>query len=315
MKTSLGAFQDGFELSSTERAYPKLLRDLAAPPERLYVRGRSPELLDGPALAVIGSRDATPYGKAATELAVRIAVEAGLTIVSGGAVGCDGMASREALRRGGRQIVVLGCGADVAYPKRHAGMFRRIVDSGGLIVSLEPWGMQPRRYCFPKRNVVIAALARAVFIAEARAPSGTFSTAAAALDLGRDVLAVPGSIFSPTSGGTNYLISEGAVCVADEDALETALARIFNLLRHEQGMEPATPGSDPDERRVVRALTATPMTMADLATALALPGRRAGDVVGRLLLKGLVVQLRDGRYGASDTAYLLQTSFGHHGVP
>lgn len=309
----VGANRDGYELTQHDPRYPKKLLDLPNPPERLYVRG-SIEILEFPSLSIVGTRDPTPYGKAATELAARIGVEAGLTIVSGGAIGCDGIAGRETLARGGRHVIIPGCGADVVYPRRNADLFQKTLESGGLILSLEPWGMQPRKYLFPKRNAIIAALSEAIYIAEARVPSGTFTTAEVALQVGREILVVPGSIFSPTSAGTNYLISEGAVCIANEDALETAFARIYQTLRHEQGFETITPGTNEEEQCLLRAITASPLSINEISQALSLNNTRTIQLLGDLTLRGLVELTRDGRYSASSTAFLMQTSFGHNGM-
>lgn len=222
------------ELAYDDPAYPPALRDLTDAPRRLYLRG-DPAALSAPGLAIIGTRRATPYGEAVSELAARIAVEAGISVISGGAIGCDQAAGYEALERGGRHVVVLGCGADVVYPASSELLMERAIRQGGAVVSVVGWGTQPRRYLFPQRNRIIAALSRAVFIAEAGLPSGTFSTAEAALELGHEVLAVPGSIFSPLSRGTNYLLAEGACCIADEEALEVAVSRIFGTLRFTHG--------------------------------------------------------------------------------
>lgn len=197
-----------FELHPGDALYPETVLELSDVPQTLYVRG-NPEVLSTPALSIIGARKASPYGLAVAELAAKVAVEAGVTVVSGGAVGCDQASGWAAVNAGGKHVVVLGTGADVVYPRSSAGLITRTLDTGGAVVSISPWGMGPRKFAFPRRNRVIAALSQALFVSEAGMPSGTFSTAEAAMDLGRELLAVPGSILSPESRGTNYLIANG----------------------------------------------------------------------------------------------------------
>lgn len=202
--------EETFELHPGDALYPDTVLELSDVPQTLYVRG-DPAVLSTPALSIIGARKASPYGLAVAELAAKVAVEAGVTVVSGGAVGCDQASGWAAVNAGGRHVVVLGTGADVVYPRSSAGLITRTLETGGAVVSISPWGMGPRKFAFPRRNRVIAALSQALFVSEAGMPSGTFSTAEAAMDLGRELLAVPGSILSPESRGTNYLIANGSL--------------------------------------------------------------------------------------------------------
>ena len=187
-----------FELTLDDERFPDGVRELEDAPERLYAWGNL-DVLNAPALAVIGARSATPYGIAVAEIAGRVAAQSSVAVVSGGARGCDAAAGTAALDAGGVHIAVLGCGADVVYPRSSATLLARTIEAGGLILSLDPWGSPPRKWAFPRRNRVIAALSSAVMITEAGLPSGTFSTAETAMDLGRELLAVPGSILSPQS--------------------------------------------------------------------------------------------------------------------
>lgn len=195
----MGKPADGIELHRGDERYPKTVEELANPPQTLYVRG-DPSILDAPSLSIIGARKSTPYGRAIAEMAGRIAAESGIVVVSGGARGCDQAGGMGALNAGGRHVVVLGTGADVVYPSSAGRLIDRSLLQGGCVLSLEPWGTQPMKWAFPKRNQVIAALSGATFVAEAGMPSGTFSTAEAANALGRELLAAPGSIFSPSLG-------------------------------------------------------------------------------------------------------------------
>lgn len=295
-----------------DATYPAGLLELPDAPQRLYVRG-SVDVLDHPGLAIVGTRRPTPYGIAATELAARVAVEAGLSVVSGGAVGCDQAAGLETLARGGRHVIVLGGGADVIYPASSGKLIEQTVASGGAVVSIAPWGTRPMRYLFPRRNRIIAALSQAVFVGEAGMPSGTFSTAEAAIDLGHEVLAVPGSIFSPQSRGANYLIGIGACCIADEEALELALSRIFGYLRSSRARGPEHLSDDPRVERVLRALVSSPLRSDDIARLLGLDARGCLEFLSCLMVEGRIEQLVDGRYAATKETLHALTSFGHNG--
>lgn len=302
------------EIAFASELYPAALRDLPDPPRRLYVRG-DPAAMGAPCLAIIGSRRPTPYGTAVAQMAARVAAESGVTVVSGGALGCDMAAGTSALDAGGRHVAVLGSGADVAYPRRAAPMLRRILETGGAIVSLTPWGTQPMRWAFPKRNRVIAGLSAAVMVTEAGMPSGTFSTAEAAMEIGREVLAVPGSILSPLSRGANALISDGATCIVDADALETAISRIFGLLRFCRPGPTGIGGLSEEGRRVVAALTASPLRIEGIASMLGVGVHDAMMLVSELTVAGAVEQLLDGSFSVTAAALHAQAPFGHNGGP
>ena len=291
--------------------YPPGILDLANAPKRLYMLG-NPEALQGPAIAIVGTRRPTPYGIALTELAAKLAVEAGITVVSGGAIGCDQAAGMKALACGGVHVVVLGCGADVIYPSSSRKLIDKTLDAGGAVVSIAPWGTKPQRFLFPQRNRVIAALSEAVFIGEAGIPSGTFSTAEAAMELGREVLVAPGSVFSPESRGANYLISVGACCITDEESLEIALSRIFGVLRHPHGPLREVESADPREQRVLRGLAASPMRSEDIARLAGLDARGCLEFLSDLMISGRVEQLIDGRYALTKEVLHAMTAIGQN---
>lgn len=305
------AFEGRTDLRRGDENYPTRLMDLPAPPPVLHVRGDL-NALKGPALAIIGSRRASPYGIAVAELAGRLAAESGITVVSGGARGCDQAAGAAALRAGGRHVIVLGTGADVVYPPSAKPLVDRTLAVGGCLVSLEPWGARPHRWAFPKRNRIIAALTSATFVAEAGMPSGTFSTAETADDLGREVLAAPGSIFSPESRGSNFLIANGACCVSDEEALETAISRIFGTLRFCRPPVDNTGGVDGRSRRVLDMLVANPMRPDDIAASMGLDGPACLVLLSGLEVGGMVVRMADGRISPSKSALQLYTRLGHN---
>ena len=222
------------ELLPSSADWPVGLAELTHPPEKLYLIG-NPDALSQPAIAIVGSRKATPYGLICAQRFARRAAFQGLTVVSGGAVGCDQAAHQGALELESQTIVVLGCGADVVYPNKAKPLFEQILANGGLIVSELPWGAPPASWAFVKRNRLIAALAEATLIIEAGIPSGTFSTADATLALGRELLVVPGSILSKQSAGCNYLLSQGAWPIIDDKSFDTALFEIFAMQSFSSG--------------------------------------------------------------------------------
>jgi len=189
--------------------FPQRLRDIYAPPCVLYVQGELYPVDDTVLIAIVGTRQITEYGlEAATKLAIGLASH-GVVVVSGLALGVDTAAHRGALKGGGKTIAVIGCGLDINYPASNSEL-RRLISAHGAIVSEYPPGTQPMAFTFPVRNRIIAGLSLGTVVVEAGASSGALITASLAVEMGRDVFAVPGSIFSPLSEGTNKLLRDGA---------------------------------------------------------------------------------------------------------
>ena len=189
--------------------YPPGLRHLSPPPPVLYLRGETPDA-ETPAIAIVGSRRADAYGREAADLFARALAAAGVTVVSGFAQGIDAAAHRATLAvPGGRTVAVLGCGLGVDYPRGHRGLGEEIAERGTLLTEF-PCGLVPRGWHFPLRNRSIAALSAGTLVVQAALRSGSLITAHHALDLGREVWAVPGRIFDEGSLGANALIREGA---------------------------------------------------------------------------------------------------------
>jgi DNA processing protein len=188
--------------------YPPLLTQLHDPPGEIYVRG-DVDVLSRPAVAVVGARSCSGYGAHVAREVARELASAGIAVVSGMARGIDGEAHRGALDAGGATVAVLGCGIDRDYPRAHAQLAERIRASGA-VVSEYPKGVEPAPWRFPARNRIIAGLSLATVVVEARERSGALITADFALELGRDVFAVPGEITSALSAGTNDLLRQGA---------------------------------------------------------------------------------------------------------
>ena len=191
-----------------EARYPQLLAQLHDPPRQLHVRG-DPEVLAQPSVAVVGARSCSPYGAQVAHDLARALTGAGVVVVSGLARGIDGEAHRGALEAGGATVAVLGCGIDRDYPRSHAELAGRIRQSGA-VVSEYPPGVEPAPWRFPARNRIIAGLCLATVVVEARERSGALITADFALELGREVFAVPGEITAALSAGTNDLLRQGA---------------------------------------------------------------------------------------------------------
>lgn len=296
-----------FELELGSSGYPKALANLARPPKRLYGVGCAGALSEG--LAVVGARKATPYGRSCARRFATMAAERGVTVISGGARGCDAVAHEAALAVGAPTVAFLGGGCDRLYPAEHRGLFQRIVDGGGAVVSEREWSFPPMPYAFRERNRLIAGLARATLIVEAGLPSGTFSTADEALAANREVLVVPGSIASPAPAGANRLIYQGATPIVDDDSFADQLLALFGCLRSPARPPAADVGSVTlleaplDGGPLLEALSAEPLGMEQLL-AVARTARPEGDALTALMVwlakatrEGLVAQYPDGRYG------------------
>ena len=206
-------------LTLADAAYPRQLLEIPDPPPLLYVAGNA-HLLASPGLALVGSRNATPQGLENAHAFARAFSEAGLTIVSGLAIGVDSAAHRGGLKGRGSTIAVLGTGIDVTYPRRN-GPLATEISSRGALVSEFPLGTEPHAGNFPRRNRLISGLARGCLVVEAALDSGSLITARLAVDQGREVFAIPGSIHSPLSKGCHALIKQGAKLVESaQDVLE-----------------------------------------------------------------------------------------------
>jgi DNA processing protein len=206
-------------LTLADADYPQALLDIPDPPVVVYAKGRL-ALLAAPSIAVVGSRNATTQGILNAEKFSEVLSQAGLTIVSGMALGIDTAAHQGGLRGNGSTIAVIGTGADIVYPARNRGLAHQIA-AGGCIISEYPLGMPAIAANFPRRNRIISGLSRAVLVIEAAAQSGSLITARSAAEQGRDVFAIPGSIHSPLSKGCHLLIKQGAKLVESaQDILE-----------------------------------------------------------------------------------------------
>ena len=263
-----------------DEGYPAALLDLHAPPRVLWAIGDL-AVLRPPVVAIVGTRKATPYGERATREIAGALARAGACIVSGMARGIDGFAHRAALDVGGRTVAVLGTGVDVPYPAGHRPLHARI-RANGLLLSEELPGAHAGPGSFPKRNRLIAALASVTIVVEAPQKSGALNTSAQALELGRTVAAVPGPIDTPQSVGTNILLRDGAIVIAEvADALQLV------------GLTPPSRRPDPEvatpaEQAVWTALADGALDVDTLAVRSGLPARECLAAVTTLELTGAI---------------------------
>ena len=269
-----------------DRDYPARLKDISDYPPILYVGG---SLLpaDEWCLAVVGTRRVSVYGRQVTEEITADLARNKITIVSGLAKGTDTIAHRSALDAGGRSIAIFGCGLDIVYPSENASLARSIIQQGALI-SEYPLGVRPRPDNFPRRNRIMSGLSLGVLVVEAGDTSGALITANMALEQGREVFAIPGSILSPASRGTNRLIQEGAKLVRGyADILEE-----LNLTTVAQQMEmkELIPASD-TESMLLKQLSAEPIHIDELCRNSGLHISAISSTLAMMELKGMVKQI------------------------
>lgn len=272
--------------------YPPLLAEIDDPPRALYLRGRLDHGLR--AVAVVGSRRATPYGlRTARRLAAGLA-RAGVVVVSGLARGIDAAAHRAALDAGGITWAVLGSGVDRVYPPEHAELAEQIAASGGAVLSELPLGGPPAARHFPMRNRVVAGLSWATVVVEGDLRSGALITARAALAQGRELLAVPGPVDSPLSEGPHALLRAGAAPLC-------ALADLLELLPGRPSAPPdeapAAPAlRDPDEAKILGCVSSDTLSLEELASGTGLGLPRLAGLLARLEQRGLLLSLPGQRY-------------------
>lgn len=230
-------------LRQEDEAYPELLKQIHDAPKILFVKGDLAVLSD-PQIAVVGSRNMSPYGRDNAKAYASYLAGCGLTITSGMALGIDGVAHQAALEAGANTIAVLGTGIDVVYPKRHEDLYEKIAEQGA-IVSEYPLGTPAIPNFFPRRNRIISGLSIGVLVVEAAIRSGSLSTARHAMEQNREVFAIPGSIHHPLSRGCHYLLKNGAKCVeSGQDILEECQQQLASFLAANQGTPQLNPAAN-----------------------------------------------------------------------
>lgn len=278
---------------NTKKLYPLLLKEIACPPQFLFVRGNHELLNSSLCIAVVGTRKISEYGERVLREIIPPLVKAGAVIVSGLAFGVDGKAHEITLQHGGKCIAVFGCGVNEIYPKEHRSLAQRILENGGALISELPPGESPRTHHFPARNRIISGLSKATIIVEAKKKSGSLITAQFALDQNRDVFAVPGSIFSENQEGTNHLILEGAIPLVSKEELLVQL----NLAEATVNTTPVPLTFDSREEELLFEALREPRSIDELKNTVNLDLPVISQFLSLLELKGLVKNYGNTRYG------------------
>ena len=273
--------------------YPARLEELDTAPPVIYLKGKLvPE--DEWAVAIVGTRRITAYGRQITESIVRTLVRSGVTIVSGLARGVDGIAHQTALDAGGRTIAVLGSGLDRIYPPEHRGLAEQMIKNGALICDY-PMGTPPDARNFPPRNRIIAGLSLAIVVVEAGRKSGALITAEFAADQGREVFAVPGNVLAPQSKGTNWLIQQGAHPLLEPEEILHTLE--LTMLASQQQARTVLP-ADATEAQLFALLDHQPRHVDEIRAQTNLPIEKVTAALAMMELKGMVRQESGMRYYA-----------------
>ena len=277
--------------------YPRALREIHDPPLLLYARGRI-ELLGAASVAIVGSRNPTPQGARDAEAFARALSDAGLCIVSGMALGIDAAAHRGGLDGAGASVAVLGTGADRTYPPANAALADRLL-AEGCMVSEFPVDTPPHKRNFPRRNRLISGMSRGVLVVEAATESGSLITAREALEQGRDVFAIPGSIHAPLAKGCHSLIKQGAM-------LAECAADVLEALGYHAA--PVQDGEDDGERvprdAVLRAIGHATLSIDQLVTLTGLAAPELAAHLARLEMRGSIASVPGGRFQRAENGVI-----------
>ena len=247
-------------LTIDDMDYPDELRNIADPPVFLFAKGNI-ALLNEPSIAIVGTRAMSSYGKRVVEELVPAFVRAGLTTVSGLALGIDAEVAKETMHADGNTIAVLGHGLAAMYPRSNARLADTIVEKNGLLLTEFPLQMRPDKYTFPSRNRIIAGLSLGTIVAEAADQSGSLITASLALEYGREVFAVPGQIFDKNYEGAHHLIIKGgARLITNAEDILTELG----IVAPEAGKESTYHAQTPEEQTLLERLSSMPQSVNDL---------------------------------------------------
>jgi len=283
---SLGR-HEGYAVTSTDPAYPARLVQIPDPPPLLYVLGAAD--LGAPAVAIVGTRRCTGYGRAVARRLGRDLSRRGIAVVSGMARGIDAAAHEGALEGGGATVAVLGCGVDVAYPAQNRGLYRRILSAGAMVSEL-PMGVRPEPGSFPRRNRIISGLSLGVVLVETPARSGALITASCALDQNREVFAVPGDVTDGRSAGCHRLLRDGACLVEGVEEIVEELAQLLPAWAAAP-VEELAPQLGLVEGLVLERLDTRGRHLDALVRDTSLAPPELLEVLLRLELEGLVAQL------------------------
>jgi len=278
-------------LTLADTAYPRLLLEIADPPPLLYLTGRG-ELLERPALAMVGSRNATAQGARNAQQFGRAFSDAGLTVVSGLALGIDAAAHLGGLEGKSSTIAVLGTGPDIVYPRQNAELSAQIAERGLLLTEF-PLGTAGSANHFPRRNRLISGLARGCLVVEAALASGSLITARAALEQGREVFAIPGSIHSPLSKGCHALIKQGAKLV---ESAEDVLSELSGFQRMAASSPRGAPSAASADDPLLAYMGFDPIDLDSLCARSGMSVERVSSELLRLELGGRIASLPGGAF-------------------
>jgi len=278
------------KITIQDKEYPKLLKEIYDPPQELFFLGEIKAEENLP-LAIVGTRKVSNYGKQVTTELSRGLARAGFTIISGLALGVDGLAHQSALDVGARTVAVLGCGLDNIYPPVHKKLAEQIVKSGGAIISEYPPGTMPLKHHFPARNRIISGLSLGTLVVEAPETSGALITAKCALEQNREVLAVPGNIFNQNSFGTNQLIKLGAKAITKiEDVFE-----VFNLEPLKNQRKKIEPANE-EEKIILDILSKEPNNIDEIVKKSNLDAATVNSTLIMMEISGKIKNLGGGNY-------------------
>jgi DNA processing protein len=282
----------------SDERYPARLRTIADPPPLLYVKGEMIER-DDKAVAIVGSRSASDYGRRVARDLARGLASMGFTVVSGMARGIDGMAHEAAMNRGGRTLAVLGSGVERAYPAEHEQLYQRISENGAVISEL-PIGTRPMAFNFPARNRLISGLSLGVVVVEATEKSGSLITASLAVDQGREVFAVPGEVGASRSRGSHRLIRQGAKLVENVDDILEEIAPQLSTRGHGVISAPLSlpPSASADARKIFALLQENSLQVDEVIEGSGLVASRVWEILLDLELQGYVRQSPGKKYAA-----------------
>ncbi|HEY4717138.1 MAG TPA: DNA-processing protein DprA [bacterium] len=273
-------------VTRAQREYPEMIKTIYDPPVIFYTAGNV-EYLNTKCIAMVGSREPTPYGREVARMLAKDLCGAGLTIVSGFAAGIDSEAHSATLEAGGRTIAVFGCGIDIVYPKFNKTLYKQVC-SGGLAVSEFSPGVKPLRENFPKRNRIISGLSLGVVVIEAGIDSGSLITAESAIEQGREIFAIPGRVTSEKNSGCHKLIKSGAKLVENaDDILEELGTFRKNLPKKKVQIELKM---DPDEKNVVETLKGGKKQIDIIIRESNLPSSSVTSILTKLEIEGVVTQ-------------------------
>ncbi len=283
-------------LTLDDREYPELLKKIKNPPFVLYGKGQVPDdTWFSRSIAVVGTRKTTYYGREVTKFLAEDLTAAGLTIVSGLAIGVDAVAHMICIENGGKTIAVLGCGVDCCYPKENIGIYNSIIKNKGCIVSEYPLGQSPTKGSFPARNRIIAGLSNGVVVTEGAEDSGSLITADFAIQFGRKVFAVPGPITSSMSKGPYKLISRGAKLVTSAGDILKEL-KIKNEKLKIKIQKSKVKDATKDELEILNLLQNEPLHFDELAKRTKFDSSKIGSLLSLMEIKGLVRCLDNGAF-------------------